>query len=120
MAMRTSPGGKSLVNGHEAASFDGADQRVFPRVKVVKEIELAMGEVTLRGQTYDIGQGGLCFVVPHTVALGPATVRIARSNYVFQGKILASHKSGVSEALHFHFQFDQPVELATLAVILGL
>ena len=108
------------MNGHEGASFDEADQRVFPRIKTTKPIELSIGAGTYTGETYDIGQGGLCFVAAGSIELGPATVRIANSNFVFEGKILANHKSRVSETLYFHFQFDKSVDLATLAVMLGI
>lgn len=90
--------------------FDGADQRVFPRIKTTKEIELSIGSGAYTGKTYDIGQGGLCFVAPDPIDLGPAIVRIANSSFIFQGKILASHKSDVSGRLHFHFQFDKSVD----------
>lgn len=98
----------------------GADNRAFIRVKAAKRIELTMGAGTYNGQTHDIGQGGLCFTVNDSIDLGVAIVRIANSDYFFPGKILASHKSSISRTPLFHFQFDKPVDKATLAVIMGI
>ena len=120
MAMHLDPAGQSLVNQQDNVSQNSTDQRVFPRIKIVKAIRLSVGPENYAGETYDIGQGGLGFIVAETISLGPASVRIANSDYVFDGKILASHKFGAAEALHLHFQFDNPIDKATLAVVLGI
>lgn len=120
MAMHLNPVGQSLVNQRENESQKGTDQRVFPRIKIVKAITLSVGPENYAGETYDIGQGGLGFIVAETISLAPANVRIANSNYVFEGKILASHKFGTADALHYHFQFDKIIDRATLAVVLGI
>ena len=120
MTMRVEPSEQKVVPGRDEAPFTGSDQRVFPRIKTAKKIVLSVGADTFAGETYDIGQGGLCFIAVNPIDLGPAVVRIANSNFIFQGKVLACHKSGISATLHFHFQFDKSVDLATLAVMLGI
>ncbi|MFO1469491.1 MAG: PilZ domain-containing protein [Turneriella sp.] len=120
MALHLDPDAQSLVNQQENESQQSTDQRIFPRIKIVKAIKLSVGLGDYAGEMYDIGQGGLGFIVAETIDLGPASIRIANSDYVFDGKILASHKFGAAEALHFHFQFDKPIDRATLAVVLGI
>lgn len=97
-----------------------ADQRAFIRIKTTKAITLSVGDESQAGETYDIGQGGLCFTGPNALDLGPATVHINNSDFIFKGMILACHKSKASNETHFHFQFEKLIDAAILAVVLGV
>ncbi len=101
---------------------DGRDQRTYLRLRVEKSIELKVGTKIHAGKTYDIGQGGLCFVVPelYPMTKGPATVSFSDADFCFKGQILVSHQPKFGDQRHFHFQFDDVIDLATMAVVMGI
>jgi hypothetical protein len=119
MTQRLDPPGPARAERGESQSSGAADQRIFPRIRFAKGIEISIGQKTYAGQTYDISQGGLSFIASDAIANSSASIRIADSAFVFQGRILSSHSDGQPDLSRFHFQFSDPLSLATLAALLG-
>lgn len=118
MTQRLDPPGRARTKRGANEAPRAADQRIFPRIKFSRNIELTIGSNRYSATTYDISQGGLSFIASDTVETGQATIRISDA-YIFQGKILAQHNAGKPGVSRYHFQFTNSLELPTLAGILG-
>lgn len=118
MTQRLDPPGPARARRGDSESVRAAEQRVFPRIKFAKNIELSIAQNKYSACTYDISQGGLSFIASDAVETGQATIRISDS-YIFPGRILARHNAGKPGVCRFHFQFLSSLELPTLAGILG-
>jgi hypothetical protein len=119
--MASSPGQTGSTHPTDAGGAPNrkGEQRVFPRVRLEKIIELMIGSEAYTGKGYDISQGGLSFIAADSIGIGPATIRIPDSEFVFQGHILASQSAAEPGTSRFHFQFSTAIELVILAQVLG-
>jgi hypothetical protein len=118
MTQRLDPPGPARARRGDSQTPATPEQRVFPRIKFSRNIELTCGDNKYPGQTYDISQGGLSFIAAEAIAVDLAAIRISEA-YTFQGRILAKHDAGKPGYARFHLQFITSLELATLAGILG-
>lgn len=118
MPQRLDPPGPARAHGGDRRPNGAPGQRVFPRIKFAKNIEVAIGPNKYYATTYDVSQGGLSFVASDAVETGQATIKIS-DTYVFEGMILARHNAGKPGVCRFHFQFMKSLELPTLAGVLG-
>lgn len=119
MSLRFDPPEPSQIRRGDGSPSGQIDQRIFPRIRAVKQVEISIGPNRYAGYTYDISQGGLSFIADDAVVLGGASIRISGSTFLFEGTILARQNLGKPGTARFHFEFFKSLDLVTLAGALG-
>jgi hypothetical protein len=130
LKIRTQPAdidfGSSGQHGkHGKENMDNAqlgmqdERRAHPRYKYIKPMQVTVARRILKGYTFDLGQGGLSFILDTIINPSTITIEIPDDNLVVEGKIIRNQPTEKPGLYRHQMQFKDQLPTAVLEEIFG-
>ena len=95
------------------------ERRIHPRYKYITPMQVTVAKKLFKGYTYDIGQGGVSFIIDTVIHPGAVKIELPEANLTLEGRIITNQPTDTAGLYRHQMQFKELLLNMVLEELLG-